>query len=100
MRFGKCKLYYMDTDKDEISLAAFGFTIHALYYSSSTYMWSRWPSTEFATEIVVKIHLPALLKQLVKVPYSQILLCFPRLKIWLPILSAMRFDILRFPYQI
>jgi hypothetical protein len=36
-----------------------------LYYCISTYMWS-WLSTEFAKEIGVKIHLPALLKQLVQ----------------------------------
>jgi hypothetical protein len=29
-------------------------------------MWLRWPDTEFATEIGVKIHLPALKKQVVQ----------------------------------
>jgi len=56
-------------------------------------MWSRWPSTEFATEID-KIHLPALKKRVVQS------LLFSDVSVFFQILSAMRFDILRFPYQI
>jgi hypothetical protein len=66
---------------------------HPCISSSSTYMWSRWPSTEFATEID-KIHLPALKKRVVQS------LLFSDVSVFFQILSAMRFDILRFPYQI